>query len=73
VEGVCDACGSRDFVRREDDKPETVRARLKAYHAQTAPLLPFYEDKGLLVAVDGMAEIDDVSTEAFEKIEAAAR
>jgi adenylate kinase len=73
VEGVCDACGSREFVRREDDKPETVRARLNAYHAQTAPLLPFYEDKGLLVAVDGMAEIDDVSTAVFEKIDAAAR
>ena len=73
VEGVCDACGSREFVRREDDKPETVRARLNAYHAQTAPLLPFYEDQGLLVAVDGMAEIDDVSTAVFEKIDAAAR
>jgi adenylate kinase len=73
VEGVCDACGSREFVRREDDKPETVRARLNAYHAQTAPLLPFYRDKGLLAAVDGMAEIDDVSSEVFERIDAAAR
>jgi adenylate kinase len=73
VDGVCDACGSREFVRREDDKPDTVRARLNAYHAQTAPLLPFYRDKGLLAAVDGMAEIDDVSSEVFEKIAAAAR
>jgi adenylate kinase len=73
VDGVCDACGSREFVRREDDKPETVRARLNAYHAQTAPLLPFYRDKGLLAAVDGMAEIDDVSSEVFERIDAAAR
>ena len=73
VDGVCDACGSREFVRREDDKPETVRARLNAYHAQTAPLLPYYRAKGLLAAVDGMAEIDDVSSEAFEKIDAAAR
>jgi adenylate kinase len=73
VEGVCDVCGSRDFVRREDDTPETVRARLNAYHAQTAPLLPYYRDKGLLAAVDGMAEIDDVSSAVFKKIDPAAR
>ena len=69
VAGVCDVCGSREFVRREDDKPETVRARLEAYHAQTAPLLPYYRDKGLLIAVDGMAGIDEVTAEIFEKIE----
>ena len=73
VEGVCDVCGSREFVRREDDTPETVRARLNAYHAQTAPLLPYYRDKGLLAAVDGMAEIDDVSSAVFKKIDPAAR
>jgi adenylate kinase len=73
VAGVCEVCGSREFVRREDDTPETVRARLNAYHAQTAPLLPYYRDKGLLAAVDGMAEIDDVSSEVFDKIDAAAR
>jgi adenylate kinase len=70
VEGVCDVCGGREFVRREDDKPETVRARLKAYHEQTAPLLPYYRNKGLLIAVDGMAEIDDVTAQIFEKIDA---
>ena len=46
VAGVCDVCGGREFVRREDDKAETVRARLDAYHAQTAPLLPYYRDQG---------------------------
>jgi adenylate kinase len=70
AEGVCDVCGSREFVRREDDKPETVRARLDAYHAQTAPLLPYYRNKGLLAEVDGMAEIEDVSTEVFNRIAA---
>jgi adenylate kinase len=70
VEGVCDVCGGREFVRREDDKPETVRARLKAYHEQTAPLLPYYRNKGWLIAVDGMAEIDDVTAQIFEKIDA---
>jgi adenylate kinase len=72
VAGVCDACGSRQFVRREDDKAETVRARLEAYHAQTAPLLPYYRDRGLLVTVDGMAGIDEVSAEIFGKLAALA-
>lgn len=71
--GVCDACGSHDLVRREDDKTETVRARLDAYHAQTAPLLPYYRDKGLLATVDGMAEIDEVTVEILGKIDAMAR
>jgi adenylate kinase len=70
TEGVCDVCGGREFVRREDDKAKTVRARLKAYHAQTAPLLPYYRDKGMLAAVDGMAEIDDVSSAVFKTIDA---
>jgi adenylate kinase len=61
VEGVCDVCGGTEFVRRNDDKPETVRARLEAYRAQTAPTLPYYRDKGVLDAVDGMAGIDAVS------------
>jgi adenylate kinase len=73
VAGVCDACGSREFVRREDDKAATVRARLEAYHAQTAPLLPYYRDKGLLSVVDGMAEIDQVTAEVLEKTGRAAR
>ena len=61
VDGVCDVCGSTEFVRRDDDKPETVRARLEAYRVQTAPILPYYREKGVLEAVDGMAEIDVVS------------
>jgi adenylate kinase len=70
---VCDVCGSREFVRRKDDNAETVRARLEAYHAQTAPLLPYYRQQGLLVAVDGMAEIDEVTAAIFEKLAAVAR
>jgi adenylate kinase len=66
--GVCDACGSTEFVRREDDTPETVRARLEAYHDQTAPLLPYYRNRGVLMTVDGMAEIDQVTEDVFETI-----
>lgn len=61
TEGVCDVCGGTEFVRRSDDKAETVRARLQAYHAQTAPILPYYREKGLLAQVDGMADIDEVT------------
>jgi adenylate kinase len=60
-EGVCDMCGSRDFIRRPDDNAETVKARLKAYRDQTAPILPYYRAKGLLRSVDGMGDIDEVT------------
>jgi adenylate kinase len=60
VEGVCDVCGSHDFVRRADDRPEAVKTRLEAYRQQTAPILPYYRAKGILRTVDGMAEIDEV-------------
>ena len=63
VAGVCDACGSHDFVRRADDKRETVAARLQAYYAQTAPILPFYAAQGKLFEVDGMEEVDVVTTQ----------
>jgi adenylate kinase len=60
-EGVCDVCGSHDFIRRPDDNAETVKARLAAYRAQTAPILPYYQSRGVLRSIDGMAEIDDVT------------
>jgi adenylate kinase len=65
--GQCDACGGTEFTRRADDNAETVAKRLKAYHAQTAPLLPYYKGKGMLVSVDGMAPMAEV-TEAIRKI-----
>lgn len=63
VDGVCDNCGSTNFKRRADDNRETVSSRLEAYHAQTAPLLPYYEAKGVLKMVDGMADIDNVTAQ----------
>jgi adenylate kinase len=56
-EGVCDKCGGTAFKRRADDTAETVRARLQAYHAQTAPLIAYYEGKGVLQRVDAMKDI----------------
>ena len=61
--GVCDVCGGTEFVRRADDKAETVAARLEAYRMQTEPLLPYYQAQGKLKSVDGMANIDDVTRE----------
>jgi adenylate kinase len=61
VTGICDKCGGMAFDRRADDNADTVTSRLKAYHEQTAPLLPYYRNKGRLQTVDGMAEIDEVT------------
>lgn len=61
VAGVCDKCGSPDFIRRADDNRETVVARLEAYHRQTAPILPHYAAQGLLHSVDGMADMAEVT------------
>ena len=65
VQGICDKCGSTEFARRDDDKEETVKKRLNAYYLQTAPILPYYKDKGMLKTIDGMAEMDDVSAALF--------
>jgi adenylate kinase len=59
-EGVCDVCGSTEFIRRKDDNAETVNARMAAYRSQTAPLLPYYGARGVLRKVDGMASMDEV-------------
>lgn len=63
VQGVCDNCGSTKFKRRDDDNAETVAKRLKEYYAQTAPVLPYYVEKGILQQVDGMAAIDEVAAQ----------
>ncbi|MHA6333214.1 adenylate kinase [Qipengyuania sp. CAU 1752] len=60
-EGVCDVCGSTEFKRRPDDNEETVRTRMQEYRAKTAPILPIYEQRGLVARVDGMASIEEVS------------
>ncbi len=61
VAGVCDVCGGKEFVKRADDTEETVVSRLRVYREATAPLIPYYENKGLLVRVDGTGPIDAVS------------
>jgi adenylate kinase len=67
VAGVCDVCGSTTFKRRPDDNADTVRTRMAEYRAKTAPILPYYESRGLVQRVDGMADIGDVAS-AIEAI-----
>ena len=62
-EGVCDQDGSR-LIQREDDREEVIRRRLEVYHAQTEPLIEFYDRAGLLRRVDGRRSSDEVHAHA---------
>jgi len=64
AEGVCDICGGELF-QRDDDKPETVRHRLEVYYEQTAPLVGYYAEQGILVGIDAMGPVDDVTDRAI--------
>lgn len=66
TEGKCDKCGGTEFKRRADDNVETVKARLSAYHEQTAPLIPYYREQKLLKSVDGMQEIGQVTADIMQ-------
>ena len=63
VAGVCDVCASTEFKRRPDDNADTVSTRMAEYRAKTAPILPFYDAKGIVRRVDGMADMDHVGAE----------
>lgn len=65
-EGVCDACGS-ELYQRDDDSEATIRERLNVYNEQTAPLIDYYRNRGLLARVNGVGAIDDIFGE-FVKI-----
>jgi adenylate kinase len=58
-DGVCDACGGETY-QREDDREETVRARLTVYAQQTAPLVRFYEARGILRRIAGTGDIPEI-------------
>lgn len=60
VEGVCEVCGGT-LVQRPDDQPETVETRLNVYMEETAPLIDFYRERGLLVEIDGTEPVDVVT------------
>jgi adenylate kinase len=61
TDSVCDVCGSTEFCRRPDDNEQTVRKRMAEYRAKTAPILPYYRERGLVRRVDGMGTVDEVA------------
>jgi adenylate kinase len=66
-EGVCDRCGG-ELYQRPDDTPETQKHRIEVYKEQTAPLIDYYREKGLLAEVDGRPGIDEIQAELLEII-----
>ncbi|MBD3273948.1 MAG: adenylate kinase [Candidatus Marinimicrobia bacterium] len=66
-EGVCDKCGG-ELILRDDDQPETIKNRLDVYKKQTEPLVDYYDNKGLLVSIDGSKGIDEIQNEIKEKL-----
>ena len=69
VKWIDDIDGSQ-LYQREDDKPETVRHRIEVYNEQTAPLIAYYQEKGLLVEIDGTQSIDEVFEDIMTAVEA---
>ncbi len=61
VDGTCDVCGAHEFKRRPDDNEQTVRTRMAEYRAKTAPILPYYNERGLVRRVNGMASVEAVA------------
>lgn len=69
VAGRCDACGGQAFKRRADDNAQTVAARLAAYHDQTAPLVAYYDARGVLARTDAMRPIAEVTEDLGRIVE----
>jgi adenylate kinase len=67
-EGVCDYCGG-ELITRKDDNAETVKSRLGAYHEQTAPLIDFYTNMGVMVELDGTKDVAEVTADMIAAIE----
>jgi len=68
VEGKCDVCGG-ELYQRPDDNEETVRNRLKVYHEQTAPLIEYYKNKGILREIDGSKSIEEITQQIISILE----
>ncbi len=66
-EGVCDICGC-ELIHRDDDMPDAIRTRLESYDRQTAPLVDYYRDKGLLYSVDADGDINDIQARILKAL-----
>lgn len=69
VEGVCDECASLRLEHRSDDEVAVVRNRLAQYHVQTRPLLPYYQQQGLLRRIDGLNQVQEVARRIDDVLE----
>lgn len=69
-DGICGECGSK-LVQRKDDNEETVKNRLLVYHKSTSPIIDYYKNKGLLLEVSGVGNIDDISKQLIDALEGA--
>lgn len=69
-DGVCSECGS-GLVQRKDDNEETVKNRLSVYHTSTSPIIDYYKNKGLLLEISGVGNIDDISKQLIDALEGA--
>ncbi|MFU8804341.1 MAG: adenylate kinase [Bradymonadaceae bacterium] len=68
VAGKCDRCGHEGLITRDDDQPEAIRERLKAYHAQTQPLIEFYNPQGVLISIDGEKSPGEVQKQVLDAL-----
>jgi len=66
-EGICDICGGELF-QRDDDLPATIRHRLEVYAEQTAPLIAFYADRGILIGIDATGLVEDITDRAIDAL-----
>ncbi|HXP57533.1 MAG TPA: adenylate kinase [Streptosporangiaceae bacterium] len=71
-DGICDACGGELF-QRDDDREETVRHRLEVYKKQTAPLVSYYADEGILIGIDATGPVEEVTERALAALRPFAR
>ena len=67
--GRCDKCKG-ELYQREDDKEEVIKSRLEVYHSQTAPLIEYYQKKGLLKKIDGVGGIEEIFSRVMSALEA---
>ena len=67
-ESVCDRCGG-ELLQRDDDREETISARLKVYDKQTAPLVDYYRQRGILREIDGVGSVDDIRNRLIKALE----
>ncbi|MBI2986914.1 MAG: adenylate kinase [Deltaproteobacteria bacterium] len=66
-EGLCDSCGG-ELYQRQDDREETIAARLRVFETQTAPLVDYYRMKGLLREINGVGSSEEIRSRVFQAL-----